>query len=288
MGIQELTNNREQMSRLFEGILLLSDLDGTLLDTHKLIPERNIDAIQRFTAGGGLFSISTGRCPESALRVARVAGANCPGVTLNGTVIYDFDKDTAVFRKFLPEGYRKLVQCVHRAFPEVGIQVYESSNVYVVVSSDVVEGMYIREAIERKEAAIDNLPERINKVLFGGTTERLKEISDFLEGVDMPGMYGMFTESFYYEILPSHTNKGTGVQAIAQHCGIKPQNVAAVGDYYNDVDMLRSVAFPIAAGNAPDEVKQCAKFVTGDCDHGVIADAIDCIERRLRRSGVLE
>ncbi len=274
--------------RLFDGILLLSDLDGTLLNRKKTIPERNLEAIRRFTARGGRFTIATGRCPRSAERIAEAAGVNSPVVTLNGAVVYDFQADRAASQVVLPSSYPEIVRRVHAAFPHIGVQVYIGSWIYVANTDPIVERLFRLEHTERYRRAVsmDALPAEANKVLFGGQNEELQKVRAFLEGA-LHGMYGMFTEDVYYELLPNHTNKGTGVRSVVEVCGVDPANVAAVGDYYNDVDILKTVAYPIVAGNAPDDVKMFARFITGDCDDGVVADAIEHLEQRLTAYGRL-
>ncbi len=271
----------------FDGILLMSDLDGTLLNRNKQIPARNLEAIRRFQQGGGLFSIATGRCPRSAEQVAQHAEVNCPGVTLNGAAVYDFATQRIVSSRMLPLSYKEMVASVHKAFPDIGIQAYIGSDITMVVSSEVVEKLLVIENLPCRKTDLLHLPDDVNKILFGAPHARLRELQAFLQNDHLSGMYGMFTEICYFEILPSHTNKGVGVRAVAEYCGIQPENVVAVGDYYNDIDMLKAVANPVVAGNAPDDVKIFARHVTGDCDHGVIADTIDYIEQQLTEYGRL-
>ncbi len=135
--------------RLFDGILLLSDLDGTLLNRKKTIPERNLEAIRRFTARGGRFTIATGRCPRSAERIAEAAGVNSPVVTLNGAVVYDFQADRAASQVVLPSSYPEIVRRVHAAFPHIGVQVYIGSWIYVANTDPIVERLFRLEHTER-------------------------------------------------------------------------------------------------------------------------------------------
>lgn len=280
--------DKRNAERLFEGVLLLTDLDGTLLDRQKHIPPRSKEAIRRFKEKGGLFSIASGRCPHSVMIVAREVEPNCPGVTMNGAVVYDFTADRLAGQTCLPEWYQRVLREVHAQFPAVGIQAYVGSDIYVVQSNEVVERLFAIEHTEqcRRETTFDTLPIRANKVLIGAPHEELQKVRRFLEG-RLEGMYGMFTEEQYYELLPAHTNKGAGVRQVAEICGIDPSCVAVVGDYYNDVEMLKSAAYPMVAGNAPDDVKMLARFIAGDCDDGVVADVIEHLEQRLTDRGRL-
>ena len=65
-----------------------------------------------------------------------------------------------------------------------------------------------------------------------------------------------------YDVVPTTTNKWAGILQMVKHFGINPQEVATIGDGMNDIEMLQGSNFSIAMGNASDEVKKHAKFVT--------------------------
>ncbi|MDD3693446.1 MAG: HAD family hydrolase [Oscillospiraceae bacterium] len=274
-------------NNLFEGILLLSDLDGTLLDSKKDIPHRNLEAIKYFKDKGGLFTISTGRCPSSAKNIALKAGVNCSAVTLNGALVYDYEKDEAVIRHTLPDGYKHLIKKIYDAFPQIGIQVYIESNIFVLRSNDVIDKFFIIEKQPYININFENLPNNSNKILIGGSHEMLLKVREYVEHLDMAGMYGMFTDPTYYEILPANVNKGNSALKVAEVYKVKPNNTVAIGDYFNDIDLLKSVGYPITTDNAPKEIKTYANFIAGHCDNGAVADAIEHIERLVRRKGCM-
>ena len=73
-------------------ILLITDMDGTLLGRDFKIPQRNIEAVHRFMDQGGNFAIATGRSKMSGAQYFRQTNPNAPCVLLNGAVLYDFRK----------------------------------------------------------------------------------------------------------------------------------------------------------------------------------------------------
>lgn len=268
---------------IFSGILLLSDLDGTLLNEKKEIPPVNLEAIRYFQRQGGLFSIATGRCPMAARPIAEAAGVNCPAVTLNGAAIFDYAAGRVTVSRHLPPAFRTLAWAVSLRFPRVAIQVYEGSSVYEAVTNRITERLFAVEGVPRTMVTVEMLPSKGNKLLFGASHEELRDVREFLKTQDMSGMYGMFTEDCYYELLPSHTNKGEGARAVADSFGIPMERVAAMGDYYNDIDMLKAVGYPVTAANAPDDVRLLARYVAVDCNTGVVADTVRHLKERLRR-----
>ena len=79
-----------------------------------------------------------------------------------------------------------------------------------------------------------------------------------------------------------HDKKKTKT-AFADMLGIKKQNTAAIGDYFNDVDMLKAVTHPAACGQAPDEIKALAEYVACHCNKGAVADFINYLEKNYIR-----
>ena len=259
--------------------LLISDIDGTLVNTKKESPPRNIEAIAHFRVMGGRFTIATGRSPISAARIARKVRVNCPLVTNNGAILYDMETQQVVRQRFLPPRAAELIELVVRDFPHIGIQMYRDADIYMIVHNPVVEYQIAVEKIEAVEASPDRMPDQANKVLFGGTHEQLQVLRDYLEEAGIDGMYGMFTEDQYFELLPQGVSKGSAAQVLAGYCGVSGPHVAAVGDYYNDVELLKAVPLPAVAGNAPDEVKALADYVACHCDDGAVADVLHRLEQ---------
>lgn len=81
-----------------------------------------------------------------------------------------------------------------------------------------------------------------------------------------------------YEMLLEGTNKGTTVLEIADMLGIPHEHTGAIGDYFNDYDMIKSVGVPAVCGQAPQEMKDAAAFVACHCNKGAVADFLEYIE----------
>ena len=85
----------------------------------------------------------------------------------------------------------------------------------------------------------------------------------------------MFSSAWSYEIVNEDTNKGKAVLKLAEILGVDRAHTAAIGDYFNDYEMLKEVAFPACCGQAPKEMKKISKFVACHCNHGAVADLIE-------------
>jgi hypothetical protein len=85
------------------------------------------------------------------------------------------------------------------------------------------------------------------------------------------------SQNYYLDITPPGQNKGTFVQAMARRLGISTDTVATIGDMHNDVTMFKASGFSFAMGNANDDVKQCARYVTDTNENEGFAKAVDVI-----------
>ena len=90
-------------------IYLFSDFDGTLHSATEGIPQRNLDALQRFVQKGGHFGLATGRAPFSAKEFLHLLPINSPCLCVNGGAVYDMQKDEYIYTDFLPEQARDYI-----------------------------------------------------------------------------------------------------------------------------------------------------------------------------------
>ena len=109
----------------FRDVLLLSDMDNTLLDSQKNISKENRDAIQSFCDAGGQFAIVTGRIPSSVHQYEAYIPFHTPMVSHNGSAIYDFEKEAYLWsEKVDKETAYDLMDKVYAAFDEVAFELY--------------------------------------------------------------------------------------------------------------------------------------------------------------------
>ena len=117
----------------FDGVLLASDFDNTLLYTEESLrsgapmpplPERNRRALEYFMEEGGRFAIATGRALAAFLYYADTVPMNAPGVVCNGAAIYDFEKGEYLETAMLDAAARERGQAVLERFPGVAVEAY--------------------------------------------------------------------------------------------------------------------------------------------------------------------
>lgn len=263
-----------------KGFLLLSDLDGTLLLNGREVPRRDIEAIRRFKALGGLMSVATGRTELSAGRFTTLFEPNAPGVLYNGAALYDFSQKKFLRYEELGSGVTGLIDDVVRHFPKITVEIYTTGGIYLSGNTRFgIRHMHF-EKIDYHLAEPVDTPRPWIKAIFAGEEGLVDEVKAYLDGCSTDGFHFTRSGPIFYEVLPVGATKGTGLRHVAGLCGVKMENTFAIGDYYNDLELLREAATSFTVRGAPDDLKAEVDVVVGTCEEGAVADAIEWILSR--------
>lgn len=260
---------RDMIQKLSD-ILVLSDMDGTLLTADKKIARSDIETIRLFCMLGGHFAVATGRVPQAVARYAKLVDVAAPCITCGGAVIYDFKHDITLKSIVLPHAAsrRALLQVMH-VFPRVGVLVMAADRrTYQVKLSAEGHKLFKDEGLVYYVHPSTELPEDWNKVIFAGPPDLLCEVENFVTQQESPGIYYVASEPTYLEMMPQGATKGTAVKTLSGMMGIPLENIIVLGDYYNDVDMMKTAGYAVAMNNAPREIKMLANEVTGANNEG--------------------
>ena len=116
---------------IFDGCLLVTDIDGTLLHDG-IIPQKNVDAIEWFKSEGGIFTIATGRAVVAAKYSYDISRANAPLIALNGSVIYDYKDEKFLYSQALDKRCVDIVLKILEKFPTIGAEFFNGLDIYLI------------------------------------------------------------------------------------------------------------------------------------------------------------
>lgn len=267
----------------FSNWLIASDIDGTLNNKLRRLPKRNEQAITRFVSMGGRFTLASGRNPQSMEKhFRRLPISQTPAVVINGAGLYDFQKNEMIyFSAMSDEGMRLAVEAAKK-FPMVDVIVVSKDLIYITgsgwfgkffVAADNLRHLHIKN--------IEDVPkENWGKVIFSGLPIHISKVKKHFESMTDPDLTLMSSSVASFEILAKNTHKGTAVMKLAEILGIDASHTGAIGDYFNDYDMLKTVGVPACCGQAPNELKKISKFVACHCNKGAVADFLEYIESK--------
>lgn len=256
--------------------LIALDLDGTLLCDDGSVSERNVAAVKTAVSKGIQVIIATGKTRGSAVGVLAKLGLKTMGVFTQGLVIcradgsvwYEeaLDRETAVHLIQFAEA-NNLPQCAY-------------SGTHILAPQDGPYQRLLHEKYHEPPLKIVGplLPQidaiRINKFLL---SEEANNEATRQQLTELVGERATVTQAVpeYIEVLPPGASKGRGVKMVLDALGILPEEMLALGDGENDLEMLQMAGVGAAMANARDLVKAHADFVTADNNHDGVALAIE-------------
>ena len=264
----------------FKNIIFMTDLDGSLLTSEKKIHPRDMAAIERFRAGGGIFTIATGRGYSMAKRIAEEICPNVPCVIFNGAAVYDFNSDKFLWRCEIDSKAREYIRKITDKFSGVGVEVLCEQTVYVPFMNEYEQHHLDMEGVVPDLRPLDEIPdEGWLKFLFTAAPEVLDEIEKMTES-GFEDVTRMRSAAIFYECLPNGVDKSRGFAELIKIVGAENRFSVALGDYKNDAAMIKNANLGVAVANALDEVKAVADLVVCDNNSAPISEIIDYLESR--------
>lgn len=265
----------------FDGILICTDLDGTLLKNDKSISKKNLDAIEYFKSEGGYFTFITGRPPVIAGKICDVITPNAPIGCINGGGLYDTRTGEYIWYREMSRSVISILDDACNAMDDVGFQVNTFGPIYFCRENTTMQKFRELTGYEGMRAEPRNISEPFAKIVFGeGDMQRMQNLIDFLTSHPLASEFDFIrSEKTLFEILPKGINKGTALPKLVEYLGIDHKNTYAIGDYDNDVGMLLAAHTGIAVANASPAAKAAADRFTVSNEEHAIAKIIEGIER---------
>ncbi len=277
----------------FDGLLLVSDFDNTLVYTEEAlrlcvdmppVSDVNRAAVEHFMAEGGIFSIATGRAKPAFETVVDGIPMNGPTVLFNGAAIYDFRQRRYLVTAFLPDTVREHITQVVTALPEVAAELYHDDNtIHALNANDVTRRhMHVTHSPSIEVDSIEQVPSPISKTLFSTEEEHLDTLLAYLKAQPWYDDYEVVPSAVtLVELTAKGANKGGMVQRMAALLGIQQENVICVGDHANDISMLTWAGEGYAPANAiPLVLNTPGVRRLPDCRDDAIAALIDSLDKR--------
>lgn len=254
---------------------LALDLDDTLLNDKGHISPRNSAAIRAAQARGVVVTLATGRMYRSARVFAEELGVVVPLITYNGALVKD-NAGRVYLDRPLPLTAARIALNVARKH-DVHVNLFLDDELYVDRDDEWTE-RYRRSSgvnphfVSDLEDVLTRAP---NKVLFIAEPERLQSLRPELTA--RLGSEARVTSSkpTFLEIIHPEVSKRSGIEYLLAFFGIRPEEAVAVGDNYNDLEMIDLAGLGVAMGNAPPEVKAKADYITASNTEDGVAQVIE-------------
>lgn len=246
----------------YTGILLCSDFDGTLSVDGKVSRE-NMEAIRKFTEGGGLFTVASGRYYDFLLDFFPDHDFNAPLITLNGAVFYDTQKKLICRERFMTGLTVDYIKEIFERIIGLTEVVFYTKSGFVHISKDTLDTLQTLDlsTIYKLSVRVDADMEISDKATL--------DIKSFT-----PESYEV-ARSWYWgiEVQNIENTKGPATRELARLVGAN--KLVCAGDFENDIGMLRSADVGYAVGNCIDTLRDAADRITVPAAEHAIAKIIE-------------
>jgi len=253
--------------------LLVTDVDGTLLDSSSRLTELNIKALSDCIAEGINVIIATGKSIDSTMFIVEELGLKLPQITLGGAVVITPQRKVTNFVKIPAELY-----------PDVIKQIRQKGHEPVVAT---IEGqIYCQEYTEPMDH-IKGVGEKINKtedLTSDYFRDNAATISIPINADDPMDLFIRKTYSsilqvvrsgeYFFDILNLNASKGNALAGLIKKLGIKKDEVVSFGDSHNDISLFKASGLKIAVKNSYPELLEIADIITDENNNSGLGRAI--------------
>lgn len=262
--------------------LIAIDMDGTLLDSKKQLPQENIRALKEATEAGIKVVICTGR-PLVGVKpfFEQLDVSPDDYVIVNNGCCTHKRQDWELVDDFhlTPEELTYLYR-LQEDIPGVQLTAFDTDHYYVVAQEPLPIISWDAGLVFTEPVCV-SLEELLSKdvtyfeAMIVGEAADLDPFQETYEAVLSERFSTVRSQHYIFETMPKGATKATALAKLAEKLGYSPEEVMALGDANNDLEMLSYAGYSVAMGNSPDHVKALAKYVTGTNDEAGVAQAID-------------
>jgi Cof subfamily protein (haloacid dehalogenase superfamily) len=255
--------------------LLVSDLDGTLLDSKQRISKENLEAIKEFQDKGGLFTIATGRMEQSVQPFIELLKIDIPIILYNGAVVYDPISKTIIKQKTLNNFSSILKAFTNLAKEyELGILLYQKGKVFTVEKNEVIKEYERKDKVNCNLVTNNIFHNPITKILLISSVEKVLDKCEVIVKESKIPCETVYSESNYLEILPLGVSKGSALYDLLDYLQRDDLQIVCVGDNLNDESMLKIATRAFVVDNCHDSLKGGGYESTVHHEHHAIADIV--------------
>jgi hypothetical protein len=268
--------------------LVAIDIDGTLLDSRWQLPDRNRDAICAAVAAGVEVALVTGRMAGFAQPVIDLLPCPVTAIVSNGAVVRAPDGATAL-RHTVPRAVAKSILGAAAEWPDRAALIFDRPRDGQMVIERIDRSDPLRRAYAERNRALVREVEPLESaltedpvvVMFNGPIAVMRALVDRLRRLPGAGAFSVNLTEYesrdvlFVDVLAAGCTKGSTLEEWARRRGYARDEVMALGDNLNDLEMLEAAGLPVVMGNSVPALLERGWRVTGTNDEAGVAAAID-------------
>jgi Cof subfamily protein (haloacid dehalogenase superfamily) len=262
--------------------LLVIDIDGTLVNRCGTISDKDRKALSRLRELGISVALSTGRGLQAAISIIQDLSLDSYHISFDGALVSHPGSSEEIYANPIPkELVRHMIDTAHQCC--VDLELFTVTHYFVERETWSTNAHRDFFGVQPNIVDFNQIWER-ERVLKGGVVptspEETARAMDLCRRLD-PRLHlsrartPVYPDIDFVNILAPGVSKGKALEKLAAHLSVPLREVIAAGDGTNDVSLLTTAGLAIAMGNAADEVKAVADYVTLDVEHSGLAAALE-------------
>ena len=260
--------------------MVATDIDGTILPYDGNFHPSVINCIKNLDRKGIKVVLVTGRMHSSTVPIARRLGLTNPIISYQGGLIKDINGKTLFQTVLEPDTAKTIINWARQN--NVHLNLYIDDKLYVEHDDEIIKSYIKGKFVDYTVCSFDDLELKdINKLLAIDieNPDRVTKWVEFLQK-EYPYLYIVKSTPYYCEIGAKDATKSHGVECLCNMWGIKREETLTIGDQNNDIDLVKCGGTGVAMGNATEELKQNADYITDTVENDGFVKAVEkfCIK----------
>ncbi|MNZ47012.1 putative phosphatase [compost metagenome] len=256
--------------------LIAIDIDDTLINDDKEVTPATQQALEQAVAQGVIVTLATGRAYAGAYKLAQQTGLNVPIITYQGALIKNLLDEKVLFERYLPiDAATKLYDyCIEH---NLHLQTYIDDKLYAreenqkLIDYTNLNGTKYYIEPDFIKVVVQPTP----KMLIIDDPDYLDEITPVLRELLGEEVHITKSKPHFLEIMHKEGTKGHALKFLSAHFGCELSQTIAIGDSWNDHEMLEAAGLGVAMGNAIPALKEIADYITASNNEDGVKQVID-------------
>ncbi|MDP5275334.1 Cof-type HAD-IIB family hydrolase [Chengkuizengella axinellae] len=252
------------------------DVDDTLINDDRIVTEATKEALFKAVEQDVVITLATGRMFASAKQIATQINLNVPIITYQGSLVKNLLDEEIIYERSVPQSVSEYI-IKYAEKNKHHLQVYHGDELYVKEDNDLVKEYAMVSKVPYKvETDFPSLASKpLTKLLIINHPEIIDQIAEELQKEIGDQVHVTKSKPYFLEIVHKEATKGHALQFLAKHYGCDISEVIAIGDSWNDHEMLEVAGLGVAMGNAIPTLKEIANFVTLSNNEDGVKHVID-------------
>ncbi|MPW26564.1 Cof-type HAD-IIB family hydrolase [Alkalibaculum sp. M08DMB] len=254
--------------------LLAVDIDGTLLNSKGILTKKTKDSIYKAIDKGVIFVICTGRPIQGVTSLNDELGIDLPYITYNGAMVVKGKSKEILYERSLQFNSALSIYELGKKY-DTTIIIWSNNKLYVNRADEKAkEYSELTNTPYTVVKMLEDIPHEITKILWYDDNAKLLEYQKNISPNFRDKVNFHLSRPYFLEFVDVHATKAIAIQKLCKYYNIDISETIAIGDGYNDLSMISTAGLGVAMENAPEEIKNAAKFITTSCDEDGVANVI--------------